>query len=201
MTDETRSKIAKVYELVNRGVDGEKEAAKQALDRLMKKHNLSMSDMESIKQKNYNFKYANKLDLWLVCQLVHYFLPDKEQNKYRRTTGVRELVLRLEYLDYVVISTAYEYFKRHMKTQYNEFVLPQIKRCRSTKTKNKRRAELQEVFFSRYIIASKLYIVGEIKKVDYNELSLKERRDLEALKDVKGGNYKTQVTTGLCLEA
>lgn len=200
MTEETRSKIAKVYELVNRGVAGEQDNAKLALDRLMKKHNLSMSDIETIKQKNYSFKYANNLDLWLVTQLAHYFLPDKQVSGYRRTLGSRELVLSLDYLDYVVISTAYEYFKRHMKAQYNEFVLPQIKRCRSTKTKKIRRAELQEVFFSKYIIASKLYLVDEIKQTKLSELSVKERKDLEALKGIKGGNYKTQVTTGLYLE-
>ncbi|SNA83271.1 conserved hypothetical protein [Flavobacterium psychrophilum] len=200
MTEETRSKIAKVYELVNRGVAGEQDNAKLALDRLMKKHNLSTSDIETIKQKNYSFKYANNLDLWLVTQLAHYFLPDKQVSGYRRTLGSRELVLSLDYLDYVLISTAYEYFKRHMKAQYNEFVLPQIKRCRSVKTKKIRRAELQEIFFSKYIIASKLYLVDEIKQTKLSELSVKKRKDLEVLKDIKGGDYKTQVTTGLYLE-
>jgi hypothetical protein len=200
MTEETRKKIAKVYELVNRGVGGEKEAAKQALDRLMKKHNLSDSDIETIKQKEYSFKYASKLDMWLVVQLQKYFVPEIQPVFYRRTTGSREIVIRLEYLDYVVLSTAYEYFKWHMKLQYNAIVLPQIKRCRTTKTKAKRREELQEIFFGKYVIASEIYLKDQVKENKLSDLSKKEQKNIEALKGIKGGNYNTQVTTGLYLE-
>lgn len=41
MNQELKNKIAKIYELVNRGAtDGERQAAKNQLDKLMKKYNL-----------------------------------------------------------------------------------------------------------------------------------------------------------------
>lgn len=200
MTDETRNKISKIYELVNRGVAGEKDAAKLALDRLIKKHNLSDKDIDTILEKKYSFKYSNDLELWLFEILNKYFLPNHNLVAYRRTTGVREVVAAYQYLDYVVISTAYEYFRKHMMAQYKAIVLPLVKRCRSTRTKNKRRAELQELFIGKYIVASKLYHKGDLKTVDPSKISDKEYQDRMKLKDVKGGQYNTQVTTGLYLE-
>lgn len=200
MTEETRTKLAKIYELVNRGEGGEKEAAKLALDRLIKKHNLSEMDIETILMKKYCFKYSNDLEIWLFQRILSYFFPSKSFELIKRTTGARQIEGSFEYLDYVVISTAYEYFRKHMMVQYKEIVYPQVKRCRTVKTKNKRREELQNLFFSKYIIASKLYEDKDLKMVDTSKMSDKEYQDRMKLEGVKGGQYNTQVTTGLCLE-
>ena len=201
MTQEVKNKIAKVYELVNRGEAGEKEAAKKALDKLMKKYDLSDDDINSLKLSQYRFKYSNTLEMWLLSHIISYFLDDKEVSGFRRTLGVREVVLSLEYLDYVIVSSAYEYFRRHMMDQYKKKVLPQVKRCRSIKTRNARRAELQRVFFSQYVIVSRLYRPDQIKTVPSSSLSEKERKQRASLEGVEGGQYNTQVTTGLYLEA
>lgn len=200
MTEETRTKLSKIYELVNRGEGGEKEAAKHALDRLIKRHNLTENDIETILLKKYSFKYSNNLEDWLFNQIHKYFLPNKCLEAYRITSGTREIQASFEYVDYVVISTAYEYFRKHMMTQYKAIILPQIQRCRTLKTKNKRRAELQALFFSKYVIESKLYHEKDLKKVDTSKMSDKEYQDRMKLESVKGGQYNTQVTTGLYLE-
>lgn len=200
MNEETRLKLSKIYELVNRGEGGEKEAAKLALDRLIKKHNLSDMDIETILLKKYVFKYSNDLEIWLFSQIHSFFLPNKSLDAYKRTTGARQIEASYEYLDYVVVSTAYEYFRKHMMAQYKTIVYPQVKRCRTVKTKNKRRAELQELFFSRYIIASKLYHEKDLRKIEASKITDKEYQDRMKLEGVKGGQYNTQVTTGLYLE-
>lgn len=200
MTNEQKEKIAKVYELVNRGVEGEREAAKKALDRLMKKYKLSDQDLATIHLKKYSFKYANQMELWLLQQLHKYFLPNKELIAYRDTWNKRELVISLEYIDYVTIETAYEYFRRHMNAQFKELCLPEINRCRKAKTKNKRREELQSIFFSKYIYKSKIYHPEQIEKVDLSKLSDKEYNDRMKLEGIQGGQFNQQVTTGLFLE-
>ena len=200
MTEETRVKLSKIYELVIRGEGGEKQAAKLALDRLIKKHNISEMDIKSILLKKYCFKYSNDLEIWLFQAILSFFFPCKSFELSKRTTGARQIEGSFEFLDYVVVSTAYEYFRKHMMVQYKDIVHPQVKRCRTPKTKNKRRKELQYLFFSKYIIASNLYKEKDLKMVDTSKMTDKEYQDRMKLEGVKGGQYNTQVTTGLYLE-
>lgn len=198
MTDEIKDKIAKVYELVKRGEQGEQQAAEKALDRLSKKYNLSAEEVAKIHLKMYKFKYTSDLDKMLLCQLLTYFFEGKYK-KYTLYTGdVREIGIEMEYLDYVQIECAYEYFKRHMNQQWREFALPLVKKKRTTKTKNKRRKELQDVFFSKYILSSKIYLTRQVG--DGSNYTQKELEDLYALSGVQGGKFNQQVGTGLYLE-
>ncbi len=200
MTQEQKDKIAKVYALATQGVDGEKDAAKSLLDKLMKKYNLSDDALATIQQRSYSFKYANMMEVWLIEQLHLYFPPEKEVNGYRATLNRRDIVLKLEYIDYVTIESAYEYFRRHMNAQFKKTCLPLIKRCKSTKTRNQRREVLQHMFFSRYVYESKIYLPNQITTVDLNQLSGKELKDRERLQNIEGGQFNTQVATGLYLE-
>lgn len=200
MENHIKEKLSKVYELVKRGESGEKDAAKLALERILKKYKLDVSALDSLHLKKYHFKYSSNLELWLLSRIIKHLLNQDTSKAYRDTWGKREVVIELEYLDYVLLSSAYEYFRRHMKSEYNKLVLPQVKRCRTTRTRNARRAKLQEVFFTKYIIASGLYKKEEITKIDTSKMGEKELRDRMQLEGVKGGDYKTQVTTGLYLE-
>lgn len=77
MNNVIKDKISKVLELTNRGVEGEKEAAKIALERLMKKYNVSDEELEKIHLKRYVFKYKTQLDINLFVQLISFFLKIK----------------------------------------------------------------------------------------------------------------------------
>lgn len=77
MNELIKQKILKIYELAEKGVAGERDAAKLALDRLMKKHNLTEEALSSLKLRRYTFKYASELDLNLFVQLMYYFLGKK----------------------------------------------------------------------------------------------------------------------------
>lgn len=200
MNNKIKDKIAKVYELVNKGEQGEKEAAIKALDRLLKKYNLSDKVLETIGLREYCFKYSSKMDMWLFIQLVKFYLPGKEVKLLRNTYGKREIVAELEYLDFVTIETSYEYFKRHMNNQFKKICLPEINRRRKAKTKNKVRDELQDAFFGRYILKSGIYHPEQLVTVNPSKVSDKEYKTAKLISDVEGGKYNEQVTTGLYLE-
>jgi hypothetical protein len=72
MTVETvLRRIQRVLALSRQGVDGEKEAAAHHLALLLKKHNLTMADIESpdLAVKRYPFKYKNDLECRLLIQI------------------------------------------------------------------------------------------------------------------------------------
>lgn len=197
MNTEIKEKIAKVLELANRGVAGEKDAANKALDRLTKKYNLSDEDLAKIKLTKYFFKYKTNLDMMLFQQILEYFFAGRNFRIVRYTYGQKSLAVELEYLDWVTIDSAYEYFRRHAAIQFKEFCLPHIKRCRTTKTKNAKREELQTAFFSKYVIASNIYHPEQITKIDHSQMSNKQRENSykksQILGDVQGGEFHTQV--------
>lgn len=164
----------------------------------MSKYNLSAEEVAKIHLKMYKFKYTSDLDKRLLFQLLTYFFEGKHNSYTLYTDNVREIGIEMEYLDYVQIECAYEYFKRHMNQQWREFALPLVKKKRTTKTKNKRRKELQDVFFSKYILSSKIYLEKQVSNgSDYTQ---KELEDLYALSGVQGGKFNQQVSTGLYLE-
>jgi hypothetical protein len=72
MTDESVLRlIQRVLALSRQGVDGEKETAIHHLKLLLKKHNLTMADIESpdLAVKRYPFKYKNELERRLLLQI------------------------------------------------------------------------------------------------------------------------------------
>jgi len=202
MNKEVKDKLRKVYELVNRGAtEGERVAAKRAIDRLLKKHNIEGLDLENLDKDRYSFKYTDNLELRLFSILIMYFIDEEEMKKLsRRNRTVKEVYANLKYLDYVTIEASYSYFRRHMRKEWNRLCLPQVLRCRKPKTRNKKRGELQELFLGQYLIASKLYKDGDLIDVDLGKLSDKEREQRRSLDGIEGGHYNKQVTNRLLLE-
>ena len=99
MTQEIKDKLAKVYELVNRGAtEGERAAAKQALDKLMKKYNLSDEALTSIHLTKYQFKYSSNIEFRILVQI---FKMHTTYVHSHITRGVKCLYNQLTYLDYV----------------------------------------------------------------------------------------------------
>lgn len=205
MTDELRQRVAKVYELVNRGgTEGEKAAAKAALDRLMKRYNLSDEMLKDIEKREYRFKYSTDLEQWLFIQLVRFYLNNADDllsEATRHTWGKREISIKLTYADWVTIECSYEYFRRHMKDQWNKTCAPIVAKCRKPKTRNRKRKQLQDVFFGQYVVKSKLYRDRkELSPIDFDLMTNSERSRYEALWGLEGGDYNKQMTSGLLLE-
>lgn len=199
MDNAIKSKIEKIYALVNHGVAGEKEAAKKALDRLMKKYNIDEEYVKTIHIKLYYFTYSHDLDKALFQRLIKHLLK-KDLDLYISTFGRRAVGAKLEYMDWVTLECAYDYFKKHMKTEYKRLVTPQLNRCRTPKTKRFKKEQLDPIFFSNYVIASNLYEDHELTSLDNSRMSQEERKQRASLRGVNGGSYNPQVSSGLYLE-
>ena len=198
MNDKVKEKITKVYELVKRGVAGERQSAEKMLKKLLEKYNISEAELNSIDEKEYYFKYASNLDEWLLIQLIEYFFKEKNYKLYRiKNSGVKEIAIQMPYLDWVTLDSAYGYFKSHLNQQWRKHGLPVVNRCRTTKTKNKRREAMQKTFFNSYIIRSGIY---HPEQKNSKSLTEEEIKRLTMLYGVEGGKYNQQVTTGLYLE-
>ena len=201
INDKVKEKITKVYELVKRGVAGERQSAEKMLKKLLEKYNISEAELNSIDEKNYYFKYASNLDEWLLIQLIEYFFKEKKYKLYRiKNSGVKEIAIQMPYLDWVTLDSAYGYFKPHLNQQWRKHGLPVVNRCRTTKTKNKRREAMQATFFSLYIIRSGIYRPEQKNSKSLKSLTEEEIKRLTMLYGVEGGKYNQQVTTGLYLE-
>lgn len=201
INDKVKEKITKVYELVKRGVAGERQSAEKMLKKLLEKYNISEAELNSIDEKNYYFKYASNLDEWLLIQLIEYFFKEKNYKLYRiKNSGVKEIAIQMPYLDWVTLDSAYGYFKPHLNQQWRKHGLPVVNRCRTTKTKNKRREAMQATFFSLYIIRSGIYRPEQKNSKSLKSLTEEEIKRLTMLYGVEGGKYNQQVTTGLYLE-
>lgn len=191
--DKIRKRIAKINELANRGVDGEKDAAKTQLEKLLKKYNINPQEVDEITKKEYFFKYANNLDKDLFFQLLYYFFKESHFQVYLHTFRKREISVKLDYLDYITISCAYEYFKRHMRREWEKFSAESIRRKRKTKTKNELRRNLQSIFYGQYILRSGIYHANQIKERSGSEITDTEWEHFNKLQEIQGGQYRTQV--------
>lgn len=196
MKQEIKEKIAKIYELVNRGTtEGERAAAKHQLDKLMNKYNLSDEALTSIHLTKYQFKYTSMIEFKIMIQIFRMHTIYVQSNI---TQGIKCLYNRLTYIDYVTANCMYEYFRRHSKAQWIKFSKAELARCRKAKTKSKRRAELQEYFIGNYLYKSKLYTEGQLEEIEVK--SQKEIKALKALSSVEGGVYNQQLHSNLLLE-
>ena len=121
MDNQLKEKISKIYELVKRGsTEGEKLAAESALNKLLKKHNLTEEFIKTMHLREYEFKYATNLDLMLFMQLHEYFFKGKQFEASKSTLNRKSVFISFEYLDWVLFSSAYEYFKRHMNSEFKK---------------------------------------------------------------------------------
>lgn len=198
MNQELKDKLAKIYELVNRGAtEGERAAAKQALDKMMLKYNLSDEVLSSINMNKYQFKYSSNIEFKILVQI---FKIHTTYEYNRITRGVKCLYNHLKYIEYVTANCMYEYYRRHAKSQWNKFCKPTLAKCRKAKTKATRRKELQDIFINNYLIASKLYQEQQLIDVDNSKLSIKQLNDGYHLRNVEGGVYKQQLHSNLSLE-
>jgi hypothetical protein len=208
MNERLKETLANLHDLATCGAtDGEKKAARKAMDRIINKYGLGDIDINDLRKKTYRFKYTTKLEMWLLPRLRMVLLNWDGDVLYKTNhavregsyVAVREIKMELDEFDYITMECAYEYFRRHMKKQWKQLALPILKRCRKTTTRNKKREQLQVEFFNQYCIASKLFTQGELKKKNITSKAEMER--VRAFRGVEGGEYKKQVSNGFYLES
>lgn len=73
MTSKYIELARKIYELVKKGYEGEKEAARVQLEKLMKKHSISISDIEGVEVKRHFFR-VTKSEMKLFNQVKYHVM-------------------------------------------------------------------------------------------------------------------------------
>ena len=207
LNNELKEKLLKLQGLVDNGAtEGEKSAAKKAVDRIIARYNIDASELECLAINRYVFKYSTELEVLLLGSIMRCFSDGTKLQGLRMTwdretrKAVKQVVIHMSYINWVTIECAYEYFRKHMKQEWLRVCRPEIDRCRKSKTKKQKRQQLEDLFFQKYIIASKLYHEGEVKELDASTMSATEIENRLKLSSVKGGAYKSQLGRGLLLE-
>ncbi len=199
MEDKIKKTLLKVYELINRGSDGEKEAAKAAFDRIVAKYNLDDIDISSLNKEVVLIRYYNNLEKVIAKRVILCFVDrdDAFVGAFQTTVDSKKILgVMLTDMEKVVVECAFGYFRKHMREQYKTNCVPQIKKIKRKKGKRARAEELKLLFLQRYCIASKLYKEHELETIHPMDLSDDEYADHMRMSGVKGGQYRTQVATG-----
>lgn len=77
MSDDKRKELLKKLQaLADRGVGGEKDAAKAKLDRLIKKYGIDMAELDDDREEPHEFHYHTKHEKKLIIQLFYKIVPD-----------------------------------------------------------------------------------------------------------------------------
>jgi hypothetical protein len=204
ISQELKQKLSKVYELVKRGSEGEKQAAEAALSRLIEKYSLQGIDLDNLDKNRYYFSYVDNLEVKLFCAIVRVMM-DQEPPVFKMTydgkKAVKKLHVDLTYIDFITVNSAYEYFRSHMKSQWKKACLDLVKKKRLSRTKNKARAELQHVFWNKYCVASKLYREEDLTPLNMESMTKEEIETWRKVTGVQGGVFHRQMTNGLTLDA
>ena len=121
--DKALERARKIKELSERGIGGEKENATNMLNKLLKKYNLSLDDLEGEKIISKIFTYKNKIEQKLILQLIANVCPDANgwflQNKKAiRLEAEVSLVFEVD-LKYSIYKDA---LQQHLEDSFSAFV-------------------------------------------------------------------------------
>lgn len=118
----------KIKALADKGVDGEKENAERLLKDIMKKHNISIEDLEDEKIEMFYFKiesYKHDLEFKILNQLAGIFelklygkFPPKLMREYKLPGNFG---IQCSKLIYIEIKAKYEFYCQRFKKRLDEF--------------------------------------------------------------------------------
>lgn len=154
------SKILKLKELSERGVEGEMDNAKILLQKYLSKYNITLEEILKDKEKKevYTFKYKSKFEKTILLQCIANLFGSKSQiwkSTYRYRNGKMEFLIELNKSEYIILKDFYEF-------HINEFNI-QLKK-------------MQDNLLSSYIYKQNLYDLtpsnndSKESKISYSDL-------------------------------
>lgn len=200
-------KLTKINELINRGAtNGEKSAAKAAFAKLIEKYNISDEELKTFLPSDYVFKFSNRAEETLLYHISAYVLDIWTKQLKLGWNGVQRNVTikNLTKLQFIEITAMYEYFRRHMKSEYKKVVSDAVSEAKrlewsgyriGPKQKpirvSKERWKAQTLFISKY-----LKISGIARWDPASETtSISSITDTSLLNTIEGGQYFQQINT------
>jgi hypothetical protein len=115
----------KLKALADRGIDGEKINAQKFLDDMLKKHNLSIEDIENEKIDDYYFspKEEDEKLLYQITKRVNpeikcYKIPQKKVKEYALNGN---FIISCILSEYIEIEAMFDIYKKHFEKEFEIF--------------------------------------------------------------------------------
>jgi len=122
MTEPIKEKLRKVYALALRGTDGEKEVAKRLLTDLLKKHKLTLADIETEERTYIEFSYQHTMERDLLVQIGARVL-DSDTVSFRVDKKKRRLYIRLTRVEAIDMEMLYSTFRVALMDELDRFLV------------------------------------------------------------------------------
>ena len=113
------SKIKKILELARRGQENERLVAIERLNRLLKKHKLTLDDIDPETKSLHEFRYKTALEKNLLFQ-VKYLVTD-EASGYWQTRGKNEVSFDITKAQAIEIDRLYSFWRVELKNELDLF--------------------------------------------------------------------------------
>lgn len=160
----------KLKALADRGLGGEATTAKRILDNYLKKHNLTILDIEGEKKTLEVFRTNNKYKK-LFLQVASTVIGIRIDRRYVKRKNPNHLLLEVTKAEKIEINIKYEFYKKHFDMQY-------------------------DIFFRAFIVKNQLFAFdGE--KTDIGSLDEEERKKafkiLEMARNLEKSQYLKQL--------
>jgi hypothetical protein len=117
-----KEKLRRVYELSERGVEGERETAKRTLERLLQKHNLSLEELVSEEKEPVLFQYANKWEETLLIQILGMVMGVRQVPTWKPPRTRNKRIALLTKAQAIDAQTYYDHYRKALKRHLDEAI-------------------------------------------------------------------------------
>lgn len=117
--DTIKEKLRKVYQLAQKGADGERENAQRALDALLKKYGLDITDISDEERTAVRIKYTKTIHKRLLRQIVAAVLQQNNVTSYIYTYG-KAIGFDLTKAEEVEVRFLFKEYKRIWEDEQND---------------------------------------------------------------------------------
>lgn len=116
--------LRKLKALAERGIGGEKETARNLLDRLMKKYGVEEVDLSDEAVEEHGYSFSTEWERKLLHQLFFKIAEDREVYRYKYGEGARtKLFCVCTKAEAVQISVEYDFYRELWKDELGMFFL------------------------------------------------------------------------------
>jgi hypothetical protein len=121
MNQKLQDKLQKLLALAKRGVGGEKVNAEKFLDQLLKKHNLTIDDIDQDNFKKRYFKYTNKENKTILNHVINKVLELREYDLYT-IKGFREFMVKITDYENIQIIELYDFHSTQLAKEKKQIL-------------------------------------------------------------------------------
>lgn len=120
MDYQLKEKLLKLYELSKRGVGGEKTNADVFLNRLLKKHNLTINDIDANVSKKRYYRYKTLADSTIIAQVCYRVLG--KGAKIYEIKGYKELCVDVTDYQHVQLIEEIDFHIKNYRDEKKQFL-------------------------------------------------------------------------------